>query len=499
VLNDALYAFKKNKILYIDPESPFRSQKVANGKGCIAGGTIDNIPDMNALIWLSPEGVVLWDGGSTFINISKDRINDALMTLVDNDANWTGKYQKRDQTYHIIGNYRDTDGTVLGHTHYVYSFQTKSWTTYEYTDDDGNQVYDTALGTMTDANGRETMISGYIRDINGNIIGLWQNDYDPALLAATGLEMIDEDGDGSTSLVNPRKTLIDENNNLYVYYNEMGGNASGVFKIEDKVSTSTGTTTSIITETTLEDSGFTTEETDATFYVYDTCIDTTNSYLYFIGSVVGTTGDIPVYRYGIFQTDYSGTITSIYESTPSATATDLAYSSICVDSSGDVYYSLSAAGTITKITSPGEAGQVETTYHAQSGSKQIANMVIDGDDIYISELDGSDYTVGKLTDVTGTEDYDELLSCTSTLGGVAVIDSSEFYYIDGGELRHATYSDEAWSSEYLGVENDVLTESVRWSTGSEGDYRSFMKNVSAVSVDRSGRLVVSCAETEEVR
>ena len=181
----------------------------------------------------------------------------------------------------------------------MYHFKTDAWTEYEYKDSDGNIQYEVSLGTLTDANGREVMISGYIVDVDGNIIGLWQNNYVP---------------DATTY---PHDTEAD------VAVDWAFGDTSGnMYLLRDTASITYITPSDSSTTTDLSSSIEALMDTDLTSFsldcIRDAVCDKTNGIIYMIAQGEGSNTDVSVwadlYRYSIIAyTMSSGAVSLIDE------------------------------------------------------------------------------------------------------------------------------------------------------------------------------------------
>lgn len=188
MLKDNLLIFKRHRTYLLNMYS-FGKDIVSPKLGCIASGSIQTV-GANSAIWLSSEGLMLFDGGQTK-NISKDRINSVINLFMANGAEYfiDSVYHSTRRQYHINLLYRNAAGTaIVAQRHFVYALDSDAWTEYVYTSDGGVRYYEINFCLASDSNLNEVILIPYLTSTTGTVAYIYQTDYEPTPSVSTSYE-----------------------------------------------------------------------------------------------------------------------------------------------------------------------------------------------------------------------------------------------------------------------------------------------------------------------
>ena len=188
-LNNNIVVFKRKKMWLVDMYSTsvvdgvaqIAKQPVSRQYGAFAPNSIQVTGEMNSVIFLSEEGVIKWDGASGFTNISKNRINTVIADYLKNGAEQLidSVYYPTRKEYHLLLYYRSTD-TVSAQRHFVYSVEADGWTEDVMVALNGNPVYETCLGYVTDDYHKMIPLGATLATTTGTSTVIYQYEYDVA-------------------------------------------------------------------------------------------------------------------------------------------------------------------------------------------------------------------------------------------------------------------------------------------------------------------------------
>jgi len=302
------------------------------------------------------------------------------------------------------------DTAITSQRHFVYSMDANpdengipgAWTEYVYTDDDGVRFYEINFCLASDSNLMEVILIPYLVTTTGTVSYIYQTDYEPTSADdGADTEILDSDGDGVTTLINPSYSFCDSSDNVYVTTD------NDIFKV-----TSAGVKSCIATDQEL------TEGIPGLIYKLEGDvasisgmalgpIDLTNSCFYVVPYVfLGGGGG----SRRILKISFTGTITDIIGvATGGDWSSDLYYP-VLHETSNYLFYleyesQPPATYCVKKISAPG-AGQVESIYYTLTDYSGIYyGMQIYSDDLYLLFQDTAtygNYQLLKFTTITGT-------------------------------------------------------------------------------------------------
>jgi len=439
--------------------------------------------------------------GSSLRNISsdtqnKDRVNKYIREFyerakIGSGTEFFAEYDGAEKEYHQLCLTRNSDeDEILQHRHLVYQVDLDAWYEIQIKDSSGDREYETSIALITDDKGRDILVNSTISGTDGTTGHFNQMNYDPETDYLDGETLIASQSAPDPDMVRCNGTVVDSDDNIYVSSYGDGTTGGNIYKI-----TKTGTASTLCSQTEIKSA--ITGETDE-LNLYGLIIDNENDYLYFLAIDEGAAAE---HTY-IMQSDLSGSLTQIASVTTDGT-NNFDHMRLAVDSEGSIYYSKNVSGTqgrIVKILDPGGGGESTSNYYTSTaGTSIVGELYMDSDDnLFFAEKTGSTYGMCKLTDVTGTQDYDELFTTAYPIGKMVSADSSTIYFAstafywnwgddedtwEGGAMYKATLSDSTWTVT-------AMTSVVGDYTGNTEDMLDTMDVVTDFALDNNGDIVV---------
>lgn len=392
LLKDNLLIFKRHRTFIINMYS-FGKDIISPTIGCIASGSIQSV-GVNSAIWLSSEGIMLYDGGEPR-NISKFKINSVINFFMANGAEpyIDSCYHSTRRQYHINFLYR-TGNVITAQRHFVYALDSDAWTEYVYTSDGGVRYYEINFCLASDSNLNEVILIPYLTSTTGTVAYIYQTDYELPAIPTTGeVELLDTTGADGVQFLTPIFCAVDSYDNVLAV--DYMGN---IFKIS-----SAGEKSLFVAAASLQ------TLTGIAGLAYITArygMDDYQNNCFYLW-VSGARYTSPARNYGwIIRVTYTGILTLI--ATTSAIPSDDPLTFFCLNGDGTIlFYSALNQDTyhhhIHKITTPG-VGQTDVDYYEFPYLNLSQYSSIEGNNLYfLSDLDdaGPNWSIVKLTDFTG--------------------------------------------------------------------------------------------------
>lgn len=394
--------------------------------GCVDFRTIQEWGD-GRISWVSHEGVIVYDG-TKLRNISfdlegRDRVYGRILkSYIDAGAEWHSGYDSTKRQHHLLTfTWNAAETAIVDHKHLVYSLDTDSWSERQYKDSDGNRLYPTSMGIITDDKDRDILMMSTITGLTGTTAHFTQVNYDAGETGLIAEIPINVTGVSGTAIDRPTGSVIDSNDNAYVVTYGDGTTGGAIFKIDS-------TYTASVLATPAQIKTAISGETDELNLYSPVIDDTVNNCIYCLAVDEGAASEV----IHILKSTYAGVLTDI--GTINGAGTNVFdHTRLAVDSEGSLYYTTNVSGTtgrITKISDPGGGSEATTTYRdSTTNTKIVEEIYMDSsDNLWFVELTGSTYGMCKLTDVTGSADYAQEFTTTTPIGKHVSTDGNTVYF-----------------------------------------------------------------------
>jgi hypothetical protein len=480
-VQDNLMIFKKNRTWLFNVTS-LSVMELFSNNGCVAPYSIQEMGAEGGVIWLSAEGVIRYSGGKE-ANVSKGKVNSIIMPYVDADGSAdyiSAQYFPSSRQYHLILTSRDSSSLIDDQRHLVYHLDSNTWTEYSLKTEGGKQLYISVASSLTDANGKETLVVGAMEGTNETSayivhIGCDVNNDFPK-------EMLDSDGaDGTGPLYDYGAIAPDDDMGFYAVEDQSAASDPlALFHVSKA-----GTKSLIGT--------YTPADGASKYFLWPSIImDNDYKYIYLLAHVESAS-----FKNELIRIDKAGNSTVIVTYTDVFSSQSNNIPLMTMDSEGSIFVtfkhklfqSTTPETYVYKVTSPSSSPS-STLYHTFT-DKVVTSMKILSDDMYVMYADGDatgyDMKVGKFTDVTGSVSFAELFdpfiavtgNYISASGDLQPISSTKIYLTD----------DAANNAAAMYVADYVSSWSVStFATTTEDDFLE-------LGVDPSGNLVYSDGAT----